>query len=61
MEKKTEQIHSDEWLKDIPLQMENPAFNPEEMILCAKCARTNPPTRLKCFYCGAELEISEAQ
>ena len=31
------------------------------MIICAKCARKNPPTRLKCLYCGAELEISEAQ
>lgn len=61
MEKKTEQPDSDEWLKDLPLQIENPAFNPEEMIICAKCARTNPPTRLKCFYCDAELEISEAQ
>ncbi len=61
MGKKAEQIDSDEWLKDIPLQAENPAFNSEEMIVCAKCARTNPPTRLKCFYCDLELEISEAQ
>ena len=61
MEKKAEQIDADELLKDIPLQAENPAFNSEEMIVCAKCARTNPPTRLKCFYCSAELEISEAQ
>lgn len=61
MENKTGQTDSDEWLKDLPLQTENPAFNAEEMIVCAKCARTNPPTRLKCFYCDAELEISEAQ
>ncbi len=61
MEKKVEPQHSDEWLKDIPLQTENLAFSPEEMIICAKCARHNPPTRLKCLYCGAELEISEAQ
>ena len=52
---------TEEWLKEIPVQSENPAFKPEEMIACAKCARKSAPTRLKCFYCGAELEISEAQ
>ncbi|CAN5426333.1 hypothetical protein BH20ACI1_BH20ACI1_08400 [soil metagenome] len=61
MEEKEEQTNTDEWLKDLPLQTENPAFNAEEMIACTKCARTNPPTRLKCFYCDAELDISEAQ
>lgn len=61
MEKKAEKIHPDRWLKDLPIQSENPAFKREEMILCAKCARTNPPTRLDCFYCGAELEFSQAQ
>jgi hypothetical protein len=49
------------WLKDLPIQTENPAFKPEEMILCVKCQRTNPPTRLACFYCGAQLELSEEQ
>ncbi len=61
MGKKEEKTDADEWFKDLPLQTENPAFNAEEMIVCAKCARTNLPTRLKCFYCNAELEISEAQ
>ncbi len=61
MEEREEQTDANEWLKDLPLQTENPAFNAEEMIVCARCARTNPPTRLKCFYCDAELEISEAQ
>jgi hypothetical protein len=56
-----EENNSDEWLKDLPVQAENPAFKAEEMILCNKCQRTNPPTRLACFYCGAPLEISEAQ
>lgn len=60
MEKKVEKVHSDQWLKDLPIQAENPAFKPEEMIICVKCQRINPPTRLKCFYCGAELEISQA-
>jgi len=61
MEKKVKKIHSDQWLKDLPIQAENPAFKPEEMIVCVKCERKNPPTRLNCFYCGAELEISEMQ
>lgn len=57
--KKTE--NSEEWLKNLPVQTENVGFQSEEMIRCAKCGRTNPPTRGKCFYCAAELEVSEAQ
>ena len=60
MEIKTENV-SEEWLKNLPVQGENPAFDAKEMIVCANCLRTNPPTRMKCFYCDAELEISEAQ
>lgn len=54
-------MNSEDWLKELPLQSENIGFRAEEMLRCAKCARTNPPTRRKCFYCGAELEIFEAQ
>lgn len=61
MEKKAEKIHADQWLKDLPIQAENPAFKPEEMNICRKCERTNPPTRLDCIYCGAELEPDESQ
>lgn len=56
-----EQDNAEEPLKDLPVQTENPAFKPEEMVLCRECRRTNPPTRLECFYCGAQLELSEAQ
>ncbi|MGI8788199.1 MAG: hypothetical protein ACR2HG_10610 [Pyrinomonadaceae bacterium] len=56
-----EDKNSEEWLKKLPLQAENIAYKPEEIILCAKCGRTNPPTRRNCFYCTATLEISEAQ
>lgn len=51
----------DGFLKNLQIQTEEIAFKPEELILCAKCVRTNPPTRLKCFYCGAELELSAEQ
>lgn len=53
--------NSDEWLKNLPVQSENIGFQPQEMIRCAKCRRTNPPNRQNCFYCAAELEISEEQ
>lgn len=54
-------MNADDWLKDLPLQSENIGFRAEEMIQCQRCIRTNPPTRRKCFYCGAELEIPESQ
>lgn len=61
MEKKAENIHDDQWLKDLPVQAENLHFKPEDLIVCRKCERTNPPTRLNCFYCAAELELNAAQ
>jgi hypothetical protein len=51
----------DEWLKNLPAQTEKLAFDSSEMIRCEKCERSNPPNRLKCVYCGAELNVSEAQ
>ncbi len=56
-----EEIVSEDWLKDLPLQTENPAFAPDEMINCEQCRRANPPTRSKCLYCGAQMEFSERQ
>jgi hypothetical protein len=56
-----EQIEADGWIKDLPVQAENIAYKPEELNLCGKCSRTNPPNRLKCLYCGAALEISDEQ
>jgi hypothetical protein len=61
MEKKPEETSSDEWLNGLPTSAVNPAFKPDELIICAKCARANPPTRTKCLYCGAALTLSEAQ
>ena len=51
----------EDWLKNLPLQTENIAFQPDEMVGCDKCERLNPPTRLKCLYCGAELPATDAQ
>lgn len=51
----------EDFLKNLPLQSEEIGFKPDEMLLCGKCTRTNPPNRLKCMYCGAELEISAEQ
>lgn len=58
MNEKKEQINSEDWLKNLPIQSENEGFKPDEMIVCDKCARKSPPTRVKCFYCGADLKIS---
>lgn len=56
-----EKNQSDEWLKNLPLQTVDIRFKPEEMVACAKCQRMNPPNRLKCFYCGGELAVTDAQ
>lgn len=53
-----ENKNRENWLKDLPIQAENIAFKAEEMILCEKCRRTNPPNRLKCFYCATDLKLS---
>jgi hypothetical protein len=50
-----------EWVNNMPVRSENIAFDAGEMIACGKCSRVNPPNRLKCFYCAAELEISAEQ
>ena len=46
-------------LNDLPLTLESPGFAADEMTACTKCGRSNPPTKLKCFYCGAEIAVSE--
>jgi hypothetical protein len=61
MEKKHEQVHADQWLKDVSIEPEIQGFRAEEMISCPNCERKSPPTRLKCFYCGFELPVSDAQ
>lgn len=58
MDKNPEKMREDEWLKNLPVQAEPIAFRAEEMVLCQNCRRANPPTRLKCFYCAAALEIA---
>lgn len=60
VKKKTTEITLDERLENLPVQSENYAFKTDELTVCAKCARANPPTRPKCLYCGAPLPISEA-
>lgn len=60
MEKKPEQTHPDGWLRDQPIITNDERFKPEEMTHCPKCGRVSPPTRAKCFYCGAELPLDES-
>ena len=35
-------------------------FSFEQMIACEVCLRANPPTRLNCLYCGAQLPATAA-
>lgn len=61
MENNLEKISAEELLKDIPVRAEDIGFKAEELIACRKCGRKSAPTRLKCLYCGAELELDEIQ
>lgn len=60
MEKKPEQIHPDQWIKDLP-PAQSERFKPDEMLVCPKCGRLSAPNRLKCFYCNAELPVNDTQ
>ncbi len=41
----------------IPIRSEQLGFAAAEMVACGKCAKSNPPNRLSCFYCGEALEL----
>lgn len=49
----------DGWLGDMPIQSENIAFRADEMIVCTKCSKSNPPNRASCLYCAAPIELPE--
>lgn len=34
-------------------------FAPEELVSCAACERSNPPTRMNCLYCGEQLPVTK--
>lgn len=51
----------EDWLTDLSNDSRVEGYRPGEMILCAKCVRSNPPNRLDCMYCGLVLELSEEQ
>ena len=44
---------------DIPTMTDDSRFRSDEMVVCDECSRTNPPNRVTCLYCGADLEIKE--
>jgi len=54
-------IDSDYWTEGLTTDSTLDTYDRDEMILCVKCARKNPPTRLDCLYCGVELEMSGAE
>jgi len=61
MQEDNQQPDPEKFLKDLPIQAEEIGYKPDEMVSCGNCSRSNPPNRLKCMYCGAELELSPEQ
>ncbi|MCB1024361.1 MAG: hypothetical protein KDB79_08225 [Acidobacteria bacterium] len=61
MTESKDNIIPESWLDDLPKESRVEGYNPEEMIQCSKCARSNPPNRLDCMYCGVDLEFSAEQ
>jgi hypothetical protein len=41
--------------EDLPPPSDSRRFAPEEMVACESCSRANPPTRMRCLYCGVKL------
>ena len=45
-------------LRDLLLTENDPRFEPDELISCKSCSRTNPPSRTACLYCGNPFEVA---
>ena len=44
-----------------PIEPSEPqGFAPDQMIRCDECLRANPPTRVACLYCSAQLPMTES-
>jgi hypothetical protein len=41
------------------LSGETVGFSPDQMINCDGCMRANPPTRMRCLYCGTPLPAQQ--
>ena len=41
----------------LPVRAEHFGFDASDLIVCIPCSRPNPPNRLVCLYCGAQLEL----
>jgi len=61
MQEDNQQPDPQDFLKDLPVRAEEIGYKSEEMVSCGNCSRSNPPNRLKCMYCGGQLELSAAQ
>ena len=59
MENKSAKSQDGRWLADMPVQSENIAFKPDELIACTKCGKSNPPNRASCLYCATPIELRE--
>jgi len=59
MDRNENLLDSPEFLEDLGSRSEVDVYKTAEMILCDKCNRNNPPTRLDCIYCGKILTVSK--
>lgn len=57
MEENSENMQNEGTKPDFVIQSEEIAFKPEQLIICEKCQRKNPPNRLNCLYCAAQLDV----
>lgn len=61
MDNRPEKNDSDDRREEMPAVAEISSYAAAEMNGCRKCGRMNPPTRLDCLYCGAELAFDAAR
>lgn len=59
MENNSDESQNEGFVAGIPVQSENIAFRADEMIVCAKCGKANPPNRASCLYCATPIVLPE--
>lgn len=59
MPKDNETVPLSTWTTDEQSEPAIAPFPPDQMVCCGTCLRVNPPTRLNCLYCGADLPQTE--
>lgn len=48
---------NDEYLGGIKLRGEEIGFGSDQMVVCLKCEKSNPPNRANCLYCAVPIAV----